>query len=175
MAARANTGIHTKPATKPATKSAARTARPLMAHSRVIPAAPEPSARARALLRGREIADEDLKQSGGAFDLQEVCKMLHDISRQRVDQLVKSGQLLAVPGPSNRRRYPVVQFNADGTLVDGLKDVQAALPTRNPWAILNFLIHPDDRLRNKKPIDLLRKGDIPAVVKAASMMAEPGA
>ena len=37
------------------------------------------------------------------------------------------------------------------------------------------LIHPDDRLRNKKPIDLLRKGDIPAVVKAASMMAEPGA
>ena len=68
----------------------------------------------------------------------------------------------------------MVQFNADGTLVDGLKDVQDAMPTRNPWAVLNFLIHADDRLQGVRPIELLRQGKIAAVVAAAARMAQPG-
>lgn len=132
-------------------------------------------ARARAILRGREIAAKDLKDSGGAFELSEVRALLHGISRQRVDQLVKSGQLLAVPGPSNSRRYPAVQFDFDGAVVSGLKEVRAALPTKSPWTVLNFLIHPDDRLQGKRPIELLRKGQVAAVVKAAARMAHSGA
>ena len=130
--------------------------------------------RARAVLRGREIAVQDLKVSGGTYKLAEVQVLLNDVSRQRVDQMVKAGMLLVLPGPSNSRRYPVVQFNADGTLVDGLKDVQDAMPTRNPWAVLNFLIHADDRLQGVRPIELLRQGKIAAVVAAAACMAQPG-
>jgi hypothetical protein len=131
--------------------------------------------RARAVLRGREIAVQDLKDSGGTYKLAEVQVLLNDVSRQRVDQMVKAGKLLVLPGPSNSRRYPVVQFHADGTLVDGLKDVQDALPTRNPWAVLNFLIHADDRLQGVRPIELLRQGRVAAVVAAAARMAQPGA
>jgi hypothetical protein len=133
-----------------------------------------PGPRALAILRGREIAARDLEESGGSYNLEQVQTLLHGISRQRIYQLVKEGRLLSIPGPHKRPRFPVVQFSADGRLVDGLKDVRGALPTKNPWALLNFLIHRDDRLQGARPIELLRRGSVAAVVEAAARMSEPG-
>lgn len=132
-----------------------------------------PSSRARALLQGIKIAEEDLKAAGGAFDLEEVQTLLNGVSRQAIEKRVKEGSLLAVPGPSNRRRYPTVQFTREG-VVAGLKDVHEALPTRNPWAALNFFVQPDDRLGGRKPIDVLRDGDVDLVVSAARAMGMQG-
>ncbi len=137
------------------------------------PQAYEPDSRSRALLRGLEIAKQDLADAGGAFELAEVVALLHGISRQRVEKRVKEGSLFAVPGPSNRRRYPTFQFTRDG-VVEGLSEVQAALPTRNAWAVLNFFVQPDDRLGGRKPIDVLKAGDIELVVSAAQTMGQPG-
>lgn len=133
----------------------------------------EPDARSRALLRGLEIAKQDLADAGGAFELAEVVALLHGISRQRVEKRVKEGSLFAVPGPSNRRRYPTFQFTKEG-VVEGLSEVQAALPTRNPWAVLNFFVQPDDRLGGRKPIDVLKAGDVSLVVSAAQAMGHAG-
>lgn len=134
----------------------------------------EPDARSRALLRGVEIARTDLEAAGGAFDLEEVRTLLHEVTRQRIEKRVKEGTLLAVPGPSNRRRYPTFQFMRGGEVVGGLKEVQEALPTRNPWAVLNFFVQPDDRLGGRKPIDVLKAGDVELVVSAARGMARQG-
>ncbi len=134
-----------------------------------------PGPRAKALIKGIEIAQEDLRSSGGAYDLEQVRKLLHDVSRQRVDKRVREGSLLAVPGPSNKRRYPTIQFMEDGTVVEGLQMVRIALPTKNDFAILNFLIHPDQRLGNRKPIDLLKAGEVNLVVEAARRVGEQGA
>jgi hypothetical protein len=135
----------------------------------------EPDARARAVLRGVEIAEADLARAGGAFDLGQVQRIMHGISRQRVDRRVQEGSLLAVPGPSNRRRYPTVQFNADGTVVAGLKEVQSALDYSSQWAVLNFLISPDDLLAGETPIDLLRRGEVARVVESARRIGIQGA
>ena len=132
-----------------------------------------PSSRARALLQGVKIAEADLKEAGGTFDLEEVQAVLNNVSRQAVEKRVKDGTLLAVPGPNNRRRYPTIQFTPEG-VVPGLKDVQEALPTRNPWAVLNFLVRPDDRLDGRKPIEVLLNGDVDLVVSAARSMGEQG-
>ncbi|MFB9265080.1 hypothetical protein ACFFWD_18305 [Bradyrhizobium erythrophlei] len=134
-----------------------------------------PDARALAVLEGVRIAQEDLRRSGGAYDLDQVRTLLRGISRQAVDRRVQEGSLLAVPGPSNHRSFPTLQFNADGTVVEGLKSVQDALPTNNPWTVLNFLAQPDDRLNGRKPIDLLKEGKIELVVEAARRMAQQGA
>jgi hypothetical protein len=134
----------------------------------------EPSSRAKALLKGVQIAQNDLKESGGAYDLDQVRVLMNGISRQMVDRKVREGSLLAVPGPSNRRAYPTVQFNHDGTVVPGLKAVQEALPTENPWAVLNFLVRPDPRLNGRKPIDLLKAGEIDLVIDAAQRMGQQG-
>ena len=134
-----------------------------------------PGPRARALLKGIEIAQEDLRQSGGSYDLEQVRFLMHGVSRQRVDKRVRDGSLLAVPGPSNKRVYPAVQFLDDGTVVDGLQDVLTQIPTRNGFAILNFLIHPDQRLGGAKPIDLLKSGQVDLVAEAARRLGEQGA
>ncbi|MFC3695589.1 hypothetical protein [Chenggangzhangella methanolivorans] len=135
----------------------------------------EPGARARAILRGLDHALNDLAESGGAFSLAEVQKVLGGLSRQSVDKKVKEGGLLAVPGPGNRRRYPTVQFDANGEVVGGLKEVQAALPTRNAWAILNFLINPQDGLGGETPISALQAGKVDSVVAAARRVGQQGA
>jgi hypothetical protein len=135
----------------------------------------EPDARAQALLEGVRIAQEDLRKAGGAYDLEQVRTLMQGVSRQAVDKRVQEGSLLAVPGPSNRRSYPTLQFNPDGTIVEGLKAVCAALPTKNPWTILNFLAHPDDRLQGRKPIDLLKAGNVELVVEAARRLGQQGA
>jgi hypothetical protein len=138
-------------------------------------AAFEPDARSLAILEGVRIAQEDLQEAGGAYDLEQVRTLMRGVSRQAVDKRVQEGSLLAVPGPSNRRSYPTLQFNSDGTVVDGLKAVSEALPTRNPWTILNFLAQPDDRLSGRKPIDVLKEGKIGLVVEAAQRMGLQGA
>ncbi|WP_407175371.1 hypothetical protein [Bradyrhizobium sp. STM 3562] len=134
-----------------------------------------PDARALAVLEGVRIAQEDLRRSGGAYDLDQVRTLMRGISRQAIDKRVQEGSLLAVPGPSNHRSFPTLQFNADGTVVEGLKSVHEALPTSNPWTVLNFLAQPDDRLNGRKPIDLLKEGKVELVVEAARRMAEQGA
>ena len=134
----------------------------------------KPGPRALALLRGLEIAKSDLALAGGAYTLAEVRAVLGQISRQRVDQLVNEGRLFTVPGPNNARCFPTLQFRDDRTLIDGLKEVQAALPTKNAWAILSFLVHPEPLLSGRTPIAALQAGEIEAVVTAASLLGEPG-
>jgi hypothetical protein len=134
-----------------------------------------PNARARALLKGMEIVEEDLRNAGGSYDLEQVRQLMHGVSRQSIEKRVRDGSLLFITGPSNKRRYPVVQFNDDGTVVNGLKAVQENLPTKNGFAVLNFLLHPDHRLGNRKPIDLLKDDKIDLVVEAARRLGEQGA
>jgi len=134
----------------------------------------QPGARARALLRGAEAIAEDLKAAGGTFDLEAVCNLTH-LTRQAIHKQVTEGRLLAVPGPSNRNVYPVAQFNDDGRPVGGLKEVREALGSRSPWMLLNFLVNPEARLDNRKPIDLLRAGKHEAVVEAAGRVGIQGA
>lgn len=132
----------------------------------------EPSAKARALLRGIEIAEADLKAADGTFSLDEVMRLLR-ISRQAIDKKVKQNALLAVPGPGNERRYPACQFRSDG-IVPGLAAVLRALPSSNPWLRLNFLVNAEPRLGRKRPCDLLRRGDYAPVVEAATRVGEMG-
>ncbi|RNJ41566.1 hypothetical protein B5V01_29175 [Mesorhizobium erdmanii] len=135
----------------------------------------EPDARSRAMLEGVRIAQQDLREAGGAYDLDEVRTLMRGVSRQAIDKRVQDGSLLAVPGPSNRRSYPTLQFNRDGTVVAGLKAVREALQTSNTWTVLNFLSHPDVRLGNRRAIELLRSGQLDLVLEAARRHGEQGA
>jgi nucleoid DNA-binding protein len=141
----------------------------------VPPSAFTPGPRARALLNGVKIAEQDLRSAGGAYDLAQVQLLMHGISRQRIEQLVRDKALLAVPGPSNRRRYPAFQFNPDGTIIDGLQKLQETLNFSSPWSLLNFLVNPDDHLSHERPIDVLRRGDISLVLESARRIGIQGA
>jgi hypothetical protein len=126
----------------------------------------EPDARAQALLRGRKIVEGDLRASGGAYSMEEVRALLGHVSRQTVHKKAAQGDLLSVTGPGRRRMFPTIQFTREG-LTPGLRAVAAAFPSKNSWALLNFLANPDDRLAGRKPIELLRAGETDLVVEAA--------
>jgi hypothetical protein len=134
-----------------------------------------PDARARAILRGKIYAEEDLKAAGGAFDIDQVRNLLHGVSRQAVDKRVNERTLLAVPGPRGHRRFPTLQFDADGSPVAGLKEVQKALDFSSPWAVLNFLVNENDQLGGRLPIEVLRQGAVEQVVAAARSVGVQGA
>ncbi len=135
----------------------------------------EPDARARAILRGVEYARADLRDAGGAFNVEQVRALLNGVSRQAVDKRVKDGSLLAVPGPSNRRHFPTMQFQDDGSVIEGLAEVQDALGYTSPWAVLNFLVNPNDALGDARPIEVMRRGDLSRVLEAAHRIGAQGA
>ncbi len=58
--------------------------------------------------------------------------------------------------------------------VPGLEAVKAALATQSQATLLNFLLHPDDRLNRRRPIGVLKAGDVATVVDAARAVAEMG-
>ncbi len=126
-------------------------------------------AKEQARQRGMEIVLRDLQESGGSYVSGEVCQLL-GITPERLEALVSHREILRV-----LMLFPVVQFKSDGTIVEGLPAVLDALPTKNESAALNFLVNPDDRLGYKKPIDLLKTGEIDLVVKAARCLGEMGA
>ena len=132
----------------------------------------EPGPKARALLRGLEIAEADLKAAGGAFELADVERLL-GISRQAIAKRVDEGSLLAVPGPGGRRRYPAVQFTHGGTL-PGFREALNMLPSRNPWVRLNWLVNRDPRMGERTPAQLLEAGEVAAVLAAARSQGEQG-
>lgn len=139
------------------------------------PTAFEPGPRAQAIIRGLRLAEADLRAAGGTYELGEVQGLLRGISRQAIEKRVREGSLLAVPGPSNRRRYPVAQFKDEGGVVNGLAEVQAALPSRDPWFVLNFLVQPDPLFEGSRPIDLLKRNEWELVVESASRVGIQGA
>lgn len=109
------------------------------------------------ILRFEKIAEDTLREAGGAFELDDVIALLK-IRPEAIAKRVQDGTLLAIPGPDSSLHYPAAQFAADGTVVRGLKEAQEVLRTKNPWTVLNFFVMPDDYLNGRKPIELLREG-----------------
>ena len=147
----------------------------LLTKAEVASEAYQPDAKARALLRGVKLVEQDLKSSGGAYSLTEVQTLMRDISRQAVNNRVREGTLLAVPGPSNRAYYPAIQFTESGMPVEGLKEVRQALGTENAWMILNFLANADPKLGDRRPIDMLKAGKLDKVLEVARRFGVQGA
>jgi hypothetical protein len=132
------------------------------------------SDQAKAELLGRQYFEQLLADTGGAYDLDQVRVMLNGISRQAVAAKVKSGTLLAVPGPGDSRRYPFAQFGKTGQLLAGLRPLQAALPSQEPRYVLIFLTNPHDALNGARPRDLLDEGRLDLVLLAAQGMGQQG-
>ena len=141
---------------------------------RVDEAAFQPSARAIAVLRGVDIARRDLVDAGGTYDAIEVQHLLNLPSEDELDGLVNDRSILSLKNSRQEIRFPTFQFRPDGSLVDGIGSVMKLLPTQNAWAVLNFMVRSQLQLGNRRPIDLLRAGEVELVLKAAQSVGVQG-
>lgn len=125
-----------------------------------------------ALLRGVKQRRVLLHAEGGSFSGEEIAKAL-GISRQAVDKQRRQGRLLAVRDGATWR-YPAWQI-ANGDPLPSLTAVLHILHEQSPWTIMAFLLSRNVRLGSRRPLDLLRKGRVEPILKAAEAYGEHGA
>ncbi|WP_448070873.1 hypothetical protein [Georgenia yuyongxinii] len=87
------------------------------------------------------------------------------VSRQRLHQRVKAGDLLAVKTRKGRTYYPVWQFTPDRKMVSGVPEVVRGLGERSAYNKALWLKSPWVEFGNRTAIEVLTNGD-PADVRA---------
>jgi hypothetical protein len=128
---------------------------------------------AMARLRGIEAKRRILTGDGGILSAEKAGELL-TISRQAVEKRRKAGRLIGVSLGRRGFGYPAWQFSERGTL-SGLEEVLDALKTNDAWMKLVFFTSENAATDGKRPLDVLRSGDIEKVLAAAHMYGEQGA
>jgi hypothetical protein len=128
---------------------------------------------AMARLRGIEAKRRMLTDEGGILSAEKVGELL-TMSRQAVEKRRKAGQLIGVSLGRRGFAYPAWQFSERGTLA-GLEVVLTALKPHDAWTKLVFFTSENAATEGKKPLDVLRSGDVERVLAAAQTYGEQGA
>jgi hypothetical protein len=121
--------------------------------------------------RAAELKRRLLEAEGGALTVAEVANRL-DISKQAVDKRRRTRKLLALP-TSRGFLYPAWQFTVDGVL-PGFEQVLAVLQA-DAWTQASWFLTGDSRLQDARPLDVLRRGELQPVLRAAAGYGEQGA
>ena len=134
-----------------------------------VPATPDPLAGAR--MRGIAIESALLQAEGGSKTTAEVAALLH-VSPQAITKRRHEGKQIAVELGTKGFHYPVWQLG-----LPGLDAVLKVMRERDGWDKINFFLNPSDALGGKRPLDALRRKQIPValVVEAAKGYGEAGA
>jgi hypothetical protein len=128
---------------------------------------------AMARLRGIEAKRRILTEDGGLLSAERVGEVL-TISRQAVEKRRKTGRLIGVSLGRRGFGYPAWQFSERGTL-PGLEAVLDVLKPHDAWTKLVFFTSENAATNGKRPLDVLRSGDVEKVVAAARTYGEQGA
>jgi hypothetical protein len=152
------------------TDAAVLTALGLMRAPRVsmVAAATDPLAAARA--RGEQAKRDLLAMQGDMLVAAEVAARL-GLSLSEIEKRRRSGLLLALPDDQGRFGFPEWQFTANG-LVPGLEEALSDIGVNSPWSQAAFFFSGDIRLDWHTPLEVLLRGDIDAVRRAAAAYGE---
>ncbi len=132
------------------------------------PRDPLAEARIRGLMAKRQL----LKAEGGCMSSAEVATVL-GVTRQAVDKRRVNGKLIGLP-TGRVYVYPAWQF-ADGQTLPGLEEVLQHLSVHDPWMQTAWMLNGNSRLEGQSPLDVLRSGNLEAVLDAAQLYGEQGA
>lgn len=131
-------------------------------------ASDEAVALARSILE-RDVADRLwADQVGPALSQQDAARLLG-----KTEQAVsKDPRLVRLRTADGRPLYPVAQFDGRG-LLPGVAEVVAVLGpvAETPWTVAAWLTGSHADLDGRRPLDVLRSGDVVAVVAAARRFA----
>lgn len=134
-------------------------------------AAEDPLTAAR--LRGVDRQQKLVEKSGGVLKGEHAAELL-GISRQAVDKRRRQGRLLGLTQGRRGYAYPAWQFEGGKTLTD-LEKVLDRLQGHDAWMQLMFFLNANDRLNGRNPLDMLRSGNVQAVLDAAANYGDQGA
>jgi hypothetical protein len=122
---------------------------------------------AEARVRGREAMADLLAEEGGVLTSCEVAARL-GVNVRSVYRMRRGGRLLGIRLPNGQYRYPVWQLTERGVL-PGLHDVLQSFCGMSPWARTAWFVGGNTVLEGRRPVDLLRAGDVGSVCRAAGL------
>lgn len=125
-----------------------------------------------AFLRGAEMKRALLRAEGGVLSGPELARHL-GITPQGLGKKREKGQVFWLE-VGDGYVHPAFQVGPKG-LLPGIREVLAAFEQDDPWARVSFMLTGDARLGGRRPLDVLRGGDIAAVVRATRGYGEHGA
>lgn len=128
---------------------------------------------ARAFLDGLDAKARLIEQNGGVFKTDQVAEYL-GITPQAVNKRRALRQLVGLTFRKRGYVFPAWQFTERGT-VPGLEQVLLCLANHDEWMQNIFFINPNTRLGGRRPLDLLREGEIQEVLDAAREFGQHGA
>lgn len=125
-----------------------------------------------AFLRGAEMRRALLKAEGGVLSAPQLAEHL-GITPQGLGKKREKGQVFWLE-VGDGYVYPAFQVGSHG-LLPGIREVLDAFHEDDPWSRVNFMLTGDARLGGRRPLDVLRDGNIEAVTRAARGYGEHGA
>jgi hypothetical protein len=128
---------------------------------------------ARAFLDGLDAKAHLIEQNGGVFKTDQVAEYL-GITPQAVNKRRALRQLVGLTFRKRGYVFPAWQFTERGT-VPGLEQILRALADHDEWMQNVFFINTNTRLGGRRPLDLLREGEILQVLDAAREFGQHGA
>lgn len=126
----------------------------------------------RVRMRGAITRRKLLEQDGGVLSPSNVGKLL-GITRQAVGLRRRAGKLLGVDS-GRGYIYPIWQFRVAG-MVPGFEEILEILGDADPMTQVIFFLGHDHALEDKRPIDLLLRGKLEDVKRAARTYGHHGA
>jgi hypothetical protein len=129
---------------------------------------------AAAKLRGLRYREQLLNAEGGTLSSQEVAGALK-ITRQAVDKRRQAGRLIGLSTGRRGYAYPAWQFDPQGGTLPGLEAVLDDLRDHDPWMQLAFMLNPNAYLDDRTPLEMLRRGGLETIRRAARAFGEQGA
>lgn len=123
-------------------------------------------------MRGAIARRKLLEQDGGVLSPSNAGRLL-GISRQAVGLRRSAGRLLGVES-GRGYVYPVWQFQDTG-MVPGIEEILAMLGDADPMTKVIFFLSHDHALGGRRPIDLLLRGELEDVKRAARTYGHHGA
>lgn len=99
----------------------------------------------------------------------QVRELLGDVSRQRVDELLRAHRLVGLRDNSGRRRFPSFQFH-DGRPLEPLIDAYwtVAGAAADEWTAASWCVSPDEALESRSPAQwALEGGDTERLARIA--------
>jgi hypothetical protein len=127
-----------------------------------------------AFLRGIEAKRRLIRENGGVYSTEQAAEFL-GTTAQEINKRRTSRKLLGLVFRSKGYLYPVWQFDKDRGTLPGLEAVLLTLADHDEWMQNIFFVSRNTRLNERRPLDLLRQGEIEPVIEAAKSMGEQGA
>jgi hypothetical protein len=130
---------------------------------------------ARAHVRGLGARQQLAEAEGGSWSSEDVARLLQ-ISKTAVLKRLAAGRLLAWREERlQAARFPRWQFDEHGHVLEGLEDVLELLnkdERLDAWGKILFFLQEKANLDGRRPLDLLREGQLKEVQLAAQAYAE---